>query len=1271
MNLAYRKMLNHASCLVQTVGGVAPGRGETDRRRLVAVPLAVALAMGTLAFSPNPALAQSAGGGGMNGGGVGGSGDGQGGGGANLVSTPVAGDPASAGNGGNGGSGSNGGSSGAGGAVGTTGTGGTGGNGGDDYINGGGGGGGGAGGYDTSTSGPVTLSTSYTGGNGGNGGAGTSSTSTGGGGGGGGAGYIAQYGATVQGQGVTITGGSGGNGGAGNGINSGWGGGGGGGGGDGLLVLHAGSVTVGSGVSITGGNGGNDVNYGGVGAGGAGISGAGLAITTSGTISGGLSGDGTTQADALYLTGGRNTLNLQSGWQLNGGIQIDSGTDGTGSLAFIQSSAQTVANTISGSGAVIQNGLGTLTLAGTNTYSGGTTVTSGTLVGSTASFGTGAILDNAALVIQQSGNAILANSISGTGTLAVDATGNISQTATLSPGGAATFSSGGAITLTNAGNAFGGLVTLTAAGAAELTNATFLTLGEVSASSFQVNAPSGIAVTANVTTTGDQTYAGAVTLGNDVTLTGSTLNFGATVDGAHALAISGNAAFSGAVGAGTALASLAVSGQTVLGGNVTTTGDQTYAGAVTLGTGVALTGNNITLGTGIDGNGHDLAVNAAGQAVLGEIGDVGRLSVGGAGVTTLSGSSAVASLSGSGAIALGGQGLTLTQADDTYAGAMSGSGGLTLAGGSETLTGASSYSGGTQLLGGQLNVGSDTALGTGPLDMAGDTTLGFVANGLNLANPIVLMGTLDPTIDTGAYTETLSGTISGTGDLTKLGSGTLITTAANTYSGATSVAAGTLQAGAAGTFSPYSAYSVASGATLDLAGYSQTVASLTNAGTVSLSGARPGAVLTVTGDYVGNNGLLRINTVLGDDNSVTDKMVVGGNVSGSTTVAITNVGGLGAQTVANGIEIVQVGGTSTSGAFSLPGSLHVDAGAYQYYLYKGDTSGAGNNWYLRSEVYPTPTPVVTYRQEVPLYSALPGELREADVTMLGDFHQRVGETPSESDRLAWGRVIGTDVNIRQNGPADAASTGYLAGVQTGADLWRGDGWRVGAYVGYLHGSMDVSGFAGGTVGPVGSNRTNSTFLGAYASHIWDDATYLDLVAQGGYHRADLCPSDSACSGVSGRSATLSAEFGKPFALGDGWVIEPQAQVIHQWLDFDHADISGSTTVRQSRADGWLFRAGPRLKGSFDTAAGRVEPYTRVNVFYSPSGSGLTTYSTPTSSTSLTSGAQYASTELAAGATLAVARGVKIYGEVGHLWAVGGGASVKSSVQGSGGLRVIW
>lgn len=129
---------------------------------------------------------------------------------------------------------------------------------------------------------------------------------------------------------------------------------------------------------------------------------------------------------------------------------------------------------------------------------------------------------------------------------------------------------------------------------------------------------------------------------------------------------------------------------------------------------------------------------------------------------------------------------------------------------------------------------------------------------------------------------------------------------------------------------------------------------LNNAGTLDMTTGSSVATdtLRVNGDYVGNNGQLWLQSVLGDDASASDRLIVAqGRITGSTQLSVENLGGLGALTRLNGIEVVQAtaGATSDSSAFSLKNSLSV--GAYQYYLFKGGaTAGSENSWFLRSSV---------------------------------------------------------------------------------------------------------------------------------------------------------------------------------------------------------------------------------------------------------------------------------------------------------------------------------
>ena len=125
-----------------------------------------------------------------------------------------------------------------------------------------------------------------------------------------------------------------------------------------------------------------------------------------------------------------------------GTLQIgNAGTTGTlgtgavvnaGTLTFNRSDAVTVANAISGSGRLVQAGTGTTTLSANNSYTGTTTVSNGTLQigngGTSGQLGSGAVINNSALIFNRSNAHTVANAMSGTGTLTKTGAGTMTLT---------------------------------------------------------------------------------------------------------------------------------------------------------------------------------------------------------------------------------------------------------------------------------------------------------------------------------------------------------------------------------------------------------------------------------------------------------------------------------------------------------------------------------------------------------------------------------------------------------------------------------------------------------------------------------------------------------------------------------------------------------------------------------------------------------------------------------------------------------------------------
>jgi autotransporter-associated beta strand protein len=237
-----------------------------------------------------------------------------------------------------------------------------------------------------------------------------------------------------------------------------------------------------------------------------------------------------------------------------------------------------------------------------------------------------------------------------------------------------------------------------------------------------------------------------------------------------------------------------------------------------------------------------------------------------------------------GAIANGGRLLTVQGADTTtISGAISGNGGLTKTQtGTLVLSGANSYSGATTITGGVVRLAADNTLpNASAVTVSGISTLDIGAFSDTVGAVTLNSGTITGTtgVLTGtSYTVsqgTIGASLGGIGGLTKNGFGTLNLNSANTYTGATTINDGTVVLGASERISNSSALVVNSGALLLFNGFSETVASLSGSGSVSVgSGALTisgAASTTFTGTLSGTGSFTKagsgVLTLAGADNT--------------------------------------------------------------------------------------------------------------------------------------------------------------------------------------------------------------------------------------------------------------------------------------------------------------------------------------------------------------------------------------------------------------------
>ena len=368
----------------------------------------------------------------------------------------------------------------------------------------------------------------------------------------------------------------------------------------------------------------------------------------------------------------------------------------------------------------------------------------------------GSITDNGTLLFRpNSSGESYSGVISGIGSLMVVGSG----------------SSGGYPTLTLAGaNTFTGLTQISGGGTLALGSSLALQDSTLDTTNF----PSSSLSIGTLT---------AVTLGGLQGPSGTTLNLSG---GAVTLTVGNNGTnttFSGSLSGG---CSLIKSGS----GTLTLAGTDTYTGTTTINAGTLQAGSS---GSGTTARPSGTTVSLANTAGA-------TLQIGAA--------QTIAGLTGGGGtggnVVTGAYTLSVNAGSScTYNGVISGIGGLTKGGrGTLTLGGANTFTGVTQVTGGTLTLGVGSALQDSTLDTTnfGSNSLNFGSltsatfGGLQGTGNLTLPSSFVLTVGNNGTNTTFSGSLSG-GSLSKVGSGTLTLAGANTYTGGTTISAGTLAVG--------------------------------------------------------------------------------------------------------------------------------------------------------------------------------------------------------------------------------------------------------------------------------------------------------------------------------------------------------------------------------------------------------------------------------------------------------------------------------------------
>ncbi|HIF8200426.1 TPA: calcium-binding autotransporter Cah, partial [Escherichia coli] len=334
--------------------------------------------------------------------------------------------------------------------------------------------------------------------------------------------------------------------------------------------------------------------------------------------------------------------------------------------------------------------------------------------------------------------------------------------------------------------------------------------------------------------------------------------------------------------------------------------------------------------------------------------------------------------------------------------------------------------------------------------------------------------------------------------------------------------------------------------------------------------------LTTT-NLTGQGGTINMRVRL-DGSNASDQLVInGGQATGKTWLAFTNVGNsnLGVATTGQGIRVVdaQNGATTEEGAFAL--SRPLQAGAFNYTLNRD----SDEDWYLRSEN--------AYRAEVPLYTSMLTQAMDYDRILAGSrSHQTGVNGENNSVRLSiQGGHLGHDNNGGIARGATPESSGSYGFVRLEGDLLRtevaGMSLTTGVYGAAGHSSVDVKDDDGSRAGTV---RDDAGSLGGYLNLVHTSSgLWADIVAQGTRHSMKAS-SDNNDFRARGWGWLGSLETGLPFSITDNLMLEPQLQYTWQGLSLDDGQ-DNAGYVKFGHGSAKHVRAGFRLGSHNDMTFG--------------------------------------------------------------------------------------
>ena len=469
------------------------------------------------------------------------------------------------------------------------------------------------------------------------------------------------------------------------------------------------------------------------------------------------------------------------------------------------------------------------------------------------------------------------------------------------------------------------------------------------------------------------------------------------------------------------------------------------------------------------------------------------------------------------------------------------------------------------------------------------------------------------------------------------------------------------------------------GAVLDAAGGFALIGDLTNNALLTSRNGVVGDVISISGDYAGT-GTIEIDVDFTND--ITDKLAIGGDVTGGTTTISVDDVSTGTAS-RNDIVVVDVAGATAAGDFALDNGL-LEVGPFAY-----DLNLQGSQWVLSAVAFSTNTAVQAAADAIlldviePLTFAQRTGLRNAYRARATVESFRQGQPEFLSQNLSafrnspedqpgpWVVVFGDRLKEELSGSVNVDYQSTSRAIQAGVDFEVASGqlghWVIGANgkASFIDATIDAS---------RGTGELETSLYGMGAVATWyssDGSTYFDAQAEVTWLSSDLSSSQSGdlAKSIDSTAYLVSGEIGHHLEIAKYSSLTPQAQLWFATIDTGSFTNSQGTRVDLGLPQDIVARLGLAYEyNHFDAAKERREMiYIAGSVLHNFDGKNTARIA----GESLTVSGEDTWAEVGIGGLLSIDQTTSLFAEGAYRTALSGDISDNYGVSLSVGLRFAW